>query len=392
MQTALSFEGEAVHEPRGILQVHPTLRCNLLCRHCYSNSGPAAGLHLENEVLLDAVEDAASLGYEVLSVSGGEPFLYEGLTALLERAKDLGMFTQITTNGTLLTEERCRAMRENLDLMAVSLDGPSELHNEIRGSDHAFDRLADGLGVAKLVGLPFGIIHTLTRRSWPHLLWIAEFADRQGASLLQIHPLEHVGRAASHMLQDSLGEDDLLRSYLISLALSAKYEGAMAIQFDAVERAEFLRNTEWAYVSPWGIPQTLAAGPDSVRILVVEADGAVVPLSYGMSREFEICDLKRENLKAAWPLFMHHRYGRLRKLCREVYDEVVLRADLAILNWHEMLVAKSHEVNSESYRAQGRRKRELVEGPAAKVVMLPPLAFGGERAVHVESKSRGLAG
>ncbi len=27
---------------RGVLQVHPTRRCNLTCIHCYSDSGPQA--------------------------------------------------------------------------------------------------------------------------------------------------------------------------------------------------------------------------------------------------------------------------------------------------------------------------------------------------------------
>jgi Fe-coproporphyrin III synthase len=76
---------------RGVLQVHPTRRCNLTCVHCYSDSGPGVADEIPLPVLDDLVADAASLGYEVLAVSGGEPFMYPGLPGLLRQAKAVGM-------------------------------------------------------------------------------------------------------------------------------------------------------------------------------------------------------------------------------------------------------------------------------------------------------------
>ncbi len=58
---------------RSILQVHPSRRCNLRCKHCYSDSGPDVDATMELGQLLRLVDDAAGLGYDVLSVSGGEP-------------------------------------------------------------------------------------------------------------------------------------------------------------------------------------------------------------------------------------------------------------------------------------------------------------------------------
>jgi len=60
----------------GIVQVHPSLQCNLRCRHCYSVSGPEQRGALPVETVLDCLEDCAALGYGVLAASGGEPFLY----------------------------------------------------------------------------------------------------------------------------------------------------------------------------------------------------------------------------------------------------------------------------------------------------------------------------
>ncbi len=86
------------------------------------------------------------------------------------------MKTSVTTNGTILNKERLDKLKDHLDLLAISLDGPPSIHNEIRGSQDAFDRLLKGLENVKSVGLPIGFIHTLTRENWEHLLWVAEFA------------------------------------------------------------------------------------------------------------------------------------------------------------------------------------------------------------------------
>jgi MoaA/NifB/PqqE/SkfB family radical SAM enzyme len=91
---------------RAILQIHPSLRCNLTCAHCYSSSGPQASEELDPETVCGVISDAAEMGYNVVSVSGGEPLLYAGLEQVLAHAKSLGLFTTITTNGYFNQERR----------------------------------------------------------------------------------------------------------------------------------------------------------------------------------------------------------------------------------------------------------------------------------------------
>jgi hypothetical protein len=50
---------------RKIIQIHPTLACNLFCDHCYSNSGPyATNFKLSPSILVDVIDDALEMGYE----------------------------------------------------------------------------------------------------------------------------------------------------------------------------------------------------------------------------------------------------------------------------------------------------------------------------------------
>ena len=53
-------------EPLAIFHVHPSLRCNLACAHCYSSSSPAAHDALPVEAIVTAIGDAAGLGCNVL--------------------------------------------------------------------------------------------------------------------------------------------------------------------------------------------------------------------------------------------------------------------------------------------------------------------------------------
>src|SRR5450759_5399538 len=223
-EISLSGEGLLAQASLGLgqraLQIHPTLTCNLRCKHCYSSSAPSLRGMLGVDLLCTAVSDAADMGYETVAVSGGEPLLYQELDVLLTHAKRCGMRTTVTTNGTLLNTKRLDKLQSCLDILAISLDGPPDMHNEIRQSPLAFDRLLRGVEHVRSLGLSFGFIHTLTKQSWTHLLWLADFAAQQEASLLQIHPLELSGRAGTLMCKDAPDDDLLTRVYLLILALA----------------------------------------------------------------------------------------------------------------------------------------------------------------------------
>ena len=67
---------EHVPDPFHTIQIHPTRKCNLSCLHCYSSSGPAYKEMLNVEALKIFLEYAYRNGFNNISVSGGEPFLY----------------------------------------------------------------------------------------------------------------------------------------------------------------------------------------------------------------------------------------------------------------------------------------------------------------------------
>lgn len=323
-----------------ILQIHPSLRCNLACRHCYSVSGPQASLELDAATVGAVVDDAAGLGYRVVSVSGGEPLVYRDLPAVLSRAKAHGMRTTVTTNGYFSRDERFRRLRGLVDVLAISLDGPPPLHDEIRGRAGAFERMVAGLDEVRAAGIPFGFIHTLTRRSFQHLGWVAEFAVRQGAALLQIHPLESAGRAATDLRGESPDDDLLARAFVFGYVLEAHYEGALKVQLDLVHRDLLRESADSFYAGEDGAAASDAAAAD-LGLVVLEPDGSLVPVSFGFAREFRVTNVRETGFAAAWPEYRRRTLPRFRGLCRRAWEEMTGPDAPLLVNWHEAIVAAS---------------------------------------------------
>ena len=285
---------------------------------------------------------AAQMGYQVVSVSGGEPFLYSGLYQVLRHAKSLGLRTTVTTNGYFLESRRLEALRDCLDVLAVSLDGPPEIHNRLRSSPRAFDRLCAGLENLRASGLTFGFIHTLTRETWEHLVWVAEFAANNGARLLQLHPLEMVGRANQELAPICAEDDALTKAYLLAFALAVKYNASMTIQLDLLHREQLLDMPEIVYADELRSGWEKAAPADLLGLIVLEDDGTVVPISYGFARRYKICGLKEQNLEDGWQSFLVQGYPDFRRLCRTLFEQLVSSKQQPLFNWHERVVAYSH--------------------------------------------------
>jgi radical SAM protein with 4Fe4S-binding SPASM domain len=73
---------------------------------------------------------------------GGEPFLYKDLMELVEYIKARGAGLSIINNGTMLKRHAERIVRLGVDNLMLSLDGPPDVHDRVRGRAGTFDKLA----------------------------------------------------------------------------------------------------------------------------------------------------------------------------------------------------------------------------------------------------------
>ncbi len=270
--------------PLPSLQIHPTARCNLSCAHCYSGSGPHRQAELAPQVLVKFLGEAAGLGYRELEMTGGEPFLYAGLSRVLKAARILGMSTSVVTNGVDLPLARWAAAAPFLDRITVSIDGRPEEHDALRGMTGAYDRTIASVRRIAADDVPFGLGFTLTRYNSGSLGSVVRQAAELGARFVRVMPLGIHGRAAETMPDDR--PDAIRRFEAVIAGQEAGKAWGVEVEYDMVtagELAQFRRNFVPAHPF-FGLSR---AAPR----LVVKADGTIVPMTYDVDEALHIGNL-----------------------------------------------------------------------------------------------------
>jgi len=131
--------------------------CNLHCKMCdvgtgYDQSNFAVNLvgthpvnmplELIKRVIDDVAENfpGAKIGYAFT-----EPLIYPHLIESLQYARSKKLYTAVTTNALTLVKCADDLCEAGLNDLFISLDGPEEIHNFIRGHKSSFQRACDGM-------------------------------------------------------------------------------------------------------------------------------------------------------------------------------------------------------------------------------------------------------
>jgi heme d1 biosynthesis radical SAM protein NirJ len=157
-------------------------RCNLTCKHCYSISADKdfPG-ELNTEEVYTVMDDLKRFRVPVLILSGGEPLLRPDIFDIAKRAKGMGFYVGLSSNGTLIDKDNIDAIAEcNFDYVGVSLDGIRETHDKFRRLDGAFEASLAGIRLCRDLGLKVGVRYTMTQdnaHDLPGLLKLIEIED-----------------------------------------------------------------------------------------------------------------------------------------------------------------------------------------------------------------------
>lgn len=166
-----------------------TVDCNLRCRYCWYTSGQFTYVRTvltssDFDRWLDACRQVVTP--RALTFTGGEPMLRGDLPEWLEVGRQHGLDLGLLTNGTLMTQEWARRLRD-LDVeVHVTLDSLTpDYHNSVRGEHEKVMRAIHFLAQAD-VRRRF-ITTVVTRGNIDQLDDILDFALSQGFRL-NLHP------------------------------------------------------------------------------------------------------------------------------------------------------------------------------------------------------------
>ena len=181
-----------------------TRACNLNCLHCYAKAVDQKGEgELTHEQGLALIDDLAAFGVPVILFSGGEPLLRPDLVTLADYAVDKGMRAVISTNGTLITTQKAKELKEiGLSYVGVSLDGSERVNDRFRGRNGAFRDAMAGIKNCQEVGLKVGLRFTLNRLNVGEVPYIFDLLEEHNIPRACFYHLVYSGRGSDLVKQD----------------------------------------------------------------------------------------------------------------------------------------------------------------------------------------------
>jgi radical SAM protein with 4Fe4S-binding SPASM domain len=173
-----------------------TYKCNLKCKHCYSNSGAETKTELSTEEALKVVDQIADFGATSLAFSGGEPLMRKDFFEIARHAVDRGLYISLATNGTLLTEENVKKLKETgVHYVEVSVDGANaKTHDFFRGKDGAFEQTMQGLKNCLDKKICTCIAITGTKNNLKEIPAVLEMAENMGIDRFTLFNFVPTGR------------------------------------------------------------------------------------------------------------------------------------------------------------------------------------------------------
>jgi radical SAM protein with 4Fe4S-binding SPASM domain len=196
--------GEAGLKPPKAVTIAITNHCNLLCRHCWLNSGPCEQIPMvPKSRVLKLIEDFCALGAEKFTITGGEPLTYPDWAELLSTACSQPMVKEVRlqTNAILITPSNLDAilfLKDRGLIIQTSLEGATpQVHDRVRG-EGSFHQTMRGLRLLVKGGMAPQVCLTFTEmgHNFDDIFDLLELADHLGIGQFVTGTLICGGRAA----------------------------------------------------------------------------------------------------------------------------------------------------------------------------------------------------
>jgi radical SAM protein with 4Fe4S-binding SPASM domain len=220
--------------------------------------------------------------------TGGEPFLYNGLWDVIAFSKGKGFKVALMTNGTLLTKEDAqRASLLGISDIQVSLEGPPNLHDAIRGPG-SFEAATKGVKRLAEAGNRVSANVTLSRLNASEIEETVEAARELGFYGIGFSRMVPCGRGKS-LLNSMLTPQELKRAYLRVNSLNGS-------AFEVVS-GDPLAGTLFETKPPSGCNLTLSGCSAGFSGVTITSDGSVMPC-----RRIALVAgrLKKKSLRSIW--------------------------------------------------------------------------------------------
>jgi len=183
-------------------------RCNLNCKHCYALSTDTdfPG-ELNTGEVFTVMDDLKEFHVPVLILSGGEPLLRPDIYDISHRAKNMGFYTALSTNGTLIDETNIDQIAAvGYDYVGISLDGMGATHDAFRRKEGAYAASLKGARLCKERDIKVGLRFTMTMDNAYELPDLLQLMEDEDIDKFYLSHLNYAGRGNTNRTDDARAE------------------------------------------------------------------------------------------------------------------------------------------------------------------------------------------
>ncbi len=297
--------------------------CNLHCKMCdvgtqsldtnfAVNLVGTDPLHMPVE-LFERIVDQTKKYYPStkLGYAFTEPLVYKHLEESLTYADKAGLYTSVTTNALNLRQKSEMLVRGGLNELFISLDGPKDIHNEIRGHKSSHQRALEGIeALQSQSDIPISVYCVITE--W-NIGYLKAFLDE-----LKPYKLKHVGFLHSNFITP---DSATLHNEVYGAKYFATTSNIEEVSFEAFDLQalsdELTEITQGNYPFPISVtppvvekaelekyyfrPQEKVgkACLDAFNNIMIKSDGSVIP-AHGRCFNLTVGNVYSDSLKEIW--------------------------------------------------------------------------------------------
>ncbi len=287
------------------LNIEITARCNLRCRYCYFfNNSAMVYRDLPAVEWCTFFDELGKLGIMSVTLAGGEPFIREDLTELIEGIVRNRMRFSFLSNGTLINDEISAfiAHTGRCEYVQVSVDGScTKVHDSCRGPG-SFEGAIRGIRTLQRHRISVAVRVTIHRNNVFDLENIAHFLlDELGLPGFSTNTAGYMGTCRVNADELLLNTEERNEAMATLLRLTAKYPGRISANAGPLTDGRMWRRMEEARVQ--NAPafhnggRLTACGCPSNKISV-RADGVIVPCN--MLNHVELGRINHNSLAEIW--------------------------------------------------------------------------------------------
>jgi len=140
----------------------------------------------------------------VLILSGGEPLLRPDIFEISAKAKEMGFYVGLSSNGTLINDGNIEAIKAaNYNYVGVSLDGIGATHDAFRRKEGAYDTSLAGVRLCLEAGIKVGLRFTMTMDNAHELPNMLSLVEAEKIDKFYLSHLNYAGRGNRNRADDA---------------------------------------------------------------------------------------------------------------------------------------------------------------------------------------------